>query len=525
VKKILSISLALGLVLGMILGAMPVTAQPPPGDWTVVGVTVAPNCELQRGAYNITFGAPATLTQGFHTISVKFPEGTAYPPLWRTGHILVNGTAVFGTEITQEGDVVTFLVPETTVVGPILVQFVPVTAAGVTTGVVNPPAGLYNLELKTSRAPMSTWVKSGWTWGPPARYAPYIIRPTVSTYAWSLDFGPTYDGIKPGFVPPFKACGQEGFGFEDNGRWVTEFDLSLGASPWWFYGCQGCPNMEAYITMTARPSTAARAHLYLDETLVHNFTSTNPLSPAQYYLLDDWDILAPDPDDEWALGLHFDTVGTYTLCFELIYSGTGVCELGCASVTLCIDFDVKQVKDAFAIPLYEKWNLISLPLVPFDSDIDAMVASLDDPWGDLLSIWHYDAFDKEWLVYGNGQTSLTDIEDGKSYWFRLWYSHANPDPDPVLTWWVFGTEKPQPPAGPLQYPVAQGWNMVGFTSMTDYPADEYLWNWGAPNPVIYGWNQDQWNLQTWELIGFTDNLESGQGYWMAFPVAGEIYVP
>ncbi len=197
-------------------------------------------------------------------------------------------------------------------------------------------------------------------------------------------------------------------------------------------------------------------------------------------------------------------------------------------VQKCYDFKVHQWKDADKITLDEKWNLISLPLVPFDTDIDAILAALPAAGhDDLVSIWYYDGCTDDWFVHGNGQTSLTTLEDGKGYWFRMKYPLAG-----TYTLWVFGTEKPMPPAGPAQYPVCLGWNMFGFTSMTslhmdNVPAGGYLWNWDAAvDPVVYGWQQGDWMVQGWVLKTFaTDSLDPGQGYWGAFPADGFIYVP
>jgi hypothetical protein len=60
--------------------------------------------------------------------------------------------------------------------------------------------------------------------------------------------------------------------------------------------------------------------------------------------------------------------------------------------------------------------------------------------------------------------------------------------------------------------------------------DDYLWNWvsvgGSPTPVVYGYTDDCWDAQTWELIDFTTGLMvPGDGYFMAFPWAGTIFVP
>jgi hypothetical protein len=264
--------------------------------------------------------------------------------------------------------------------------------------------------------------------------------------------------------------------------------------------------------------------------------------------------------DLWWTGyIHFDTPGDYTICFRAICVGGGgaceppLCEPGADILAEeCYDFKVHQWKDAVKLELDEKWNLISLPLVPFDTDLEAMLASVDlldyaTYFGsyrtilqsNLMSIHNYDAATGAWKVWASdgSQTSLTTLEDGKGYWFRLRYPLENSyylaygiGPPAVCgdyVWWVFGTELPEPPAGPAVYPVQAGWNMVGVTSMTDVAAANYLWNWTgglSPDPVIYGWDHGCFVNQKWSNIDFTTGtLESGQGYWVAFPSAGTVF--
>ena len=77
------------------------------------------------------------------------------------------------------------------------------------------------------------------------------------------------------------------------------------------------------------------------------------------------------------------------------------------------------------------WNLISLPITPFDTSIESVLTPLAFPY-DLVSIWYYDRCNDEWLVYGNGDTTfktLTTMEDGKAYWVRMRYpeeQHSDP---------------------------------------------------------------------------------------------------
>lgn len=83
------------------------------------------------------------------------------------------------------------------------------------------------------------------------------------------------------------------------------------------------------------------------------------------------------------------------------------------------------------VSLTAGWNLISLPIVPFDTSIESVLASLAFPY-DLISVWYYDCCEGEWLVYDNGDTgfkTLTIMEDGKAYWVHMRYpegQHSDP---------------------------------------------------------------------------------------------------
>ena len=151
--------------------------------------------------------------------------------------------------------------------------------------------------------------------------------------------------------------------------------------------------------------------------------------------------IGPDPKNTWWLGyIHFDTPGDYTLCFEAdCLAGAPACTPpNCPAGNIlykeCFNFKVHQWKDAAKLVLDEKWNLISLPLVPFDTNLTNMLASVDlldyetylASYGlvvqsNLLSIWNYDAHGQGLEGLWGWATSLTTIEDGKAYWFRLSY--------------------------------------------------------------------------------------------------------
>jgi hypothetical protein len=570
------------MILALSAMATPAAAKIPAGT---VKVNVSNACAGQIGVYNISFNTTASLTEGVHSVCIKFPAGTVVPATgspvpWFTGDVLIGepgdaGVPVFGSEITVTGTQVCFLVPIDFDAGALWVKFT------VDACIINPPAGRYQLEVWTSRAPDTTPVKN---------LVPYKISPCYSAYEFVVDFSPTYPEIALDFVPPMKACGQNSTGKDfytvynsTIPGWVEPFYLIFDAAS---AGCVApCTEVEFKLSLTASPQFPCGSGKLAEVTL--NLTGLGLGDPEYTYGGDlGWTQLTWDPCTDpdglpdkvdigsgtvtinaspqvvWLGWIHFSEVGDYTICVEADCVGGGpecttpICAEGNVLVKRCIDFTAHQWKDAAKVTLDEKWNLISLPLVPFDTDLEAMLASVDlfdyftyfasnrlVAQSNLLSIWNYDCTTKTWKTYGNGQSSLTTIEDGKAYWFRLRYpiypSWALDPTDPDLrkippyymcgnyTWWVFGTELPEPPASPKVYPVCAGWNMVGFTSMSLEANNVYLKNWVSatiPQPIIFGWDHGCFAAQGWNSIPFgATNLEPGQGYWISFPFAGSVY--
>jgi hypothetical protein len=171
------------------------------------------------------------------------------------------------------------------------------------------------------------------------------------------------------------------------------------------------------------------------------------------------------------------------------------------------------------------WNLISLPIMPFDTSIESVLAPLAFPH-DLISVWYYDRCQDEWLVYNNGDASfrtLKTMEAGKAYWVRMRYPEEQ-HPDPSISGaypyalWVFGTKAPMPPGMPSSYEVCEGWNMVGFRSMEEMAPEDYL---GAFSPSEYG-GISGWDPYLQDWITNPDKLVPGYGYWISFSEAGAI---
>jgi hypothetical protein len=220
------------------------------------------------------------------------------------------------------------------------------------------------------------------------------------------------------------------------------------------------------------------------------------------------------------------------VCFTVILSiagplwSTGVRASPAVGVPSQHHSDLYTVgENSGGVSLVGGWNFISLPVVPFDTSIESVLASLAFPY-DLISVWYYDRCEDEWLVYGNGNTTfktLTTMEAGKAYWVRMRYpeeQHSDPSVSGSYphALWVFGTKAPMPPDLPSSYDVCEGWNMVGFRSVEAMAPEDYLGNFSPSEyGAIYAWDP---YLQNW--ITNPNKLVPGYGYWIPFSAAGAI---
>ena len=164
------------------------------------------------------------------------------------------------------------------------------------------------------------------------------------------------------------------------------------------------------------------------------------------------------------------------------------------------------VFDVADVTLVQGWNLISLPLIPLDSSVNAVLAGI---LNDVNSVWYWSG---QWYSFvPGGPSDLTSMRDGKAYWINMKTAQN-------LT--LAGREMPQGNQLPPTYNVVVGWNMVGFKSTaTNVPAEDYLA--GTEYVRIYGYKNGAWFL----IPGppYTGYLEPGLGYWVAFTAPGTIY--
>ena len=164
---------------------------------------------------------------------------------------------------------------------------------------------------------------------------------------------------------------------------------------------------------------------------------------------------------------------------------------------------------SFDITLSPGANLISLPLVPDDIGIEAVLTGILDR---VETVWQYDTSGAvpRWRSYAPGTPSdLRVMRDGLGYWVLL-----KDGGDAVLT--VTGREE----TGPARR-VARGWNLVGYTSTSPQAPGEYLGALGGSAGTT--------------MVGYVGGaaaavlpsaappqLIPGRGYWLYLEAAGTI---
>jgi hypothetical protein len=453
-KKILSIILGLALVLSLSMAAATSVAAAVSG----ISVNVSPNNITMPAGYVINFTIAHGLTASSHWIKIQFPSETTVPNTgWSTGDVTVEGHGVASAEISVSGKVVTITVPiNIDAEAEVNVVF----TEGF--GIINPnTSGDYHLYVWTSRDESGT------------SQAYYISLLNESTYEFDYEVPDELWQDVP-----------------------AEFDMTLQTD---VEGENGYEHVQILFEADGPTGSSVTFNVSYDGGWYETTNSGNwsPSGAGGNFSV--------DADDEITIPfrLTFNTVGVYTIEFvadnldgedliveEIIFAVTGV---------------------SVNVTLNKGWNLMSLPVIPDDDDIEELLA---DIMGHVISVHYYRATTGTWLIYTPEYwTTLTTIEDGKAYWINM-SAAAN------LT--VIGQAIAAPASKPKTYNVVEGWNMIGFRSMDSMAAKEYL-N-GTECVRVYGFNITQGG---WFSLSVSDDdddeMKPGLGYWVAFSDDGTIY--
>jgi hypothetical protein len=180
------------------------------------------------------------------------------------------------------------------------------------------------------------------------------------------------------------------------------------------------------------------------------------------------------------------------------------------------------VNNRVEIPLQVGWNLISSPLMPYDTAIESVLSHLI-AHGTVESVWTmvYQAGAQKWNVWtptAGPVDTLTKIVDGQGYWIKM---KANDSLTIVGTWTTLGDSETPP-----SIPVYDGWNLIGYTHWgrpTVWPTDtvgDYLGA-GLIDNLQGLWFYDPWT-NVWKRLYEPQHLLPCMGYWLDTTEAGVI---
>ncbi len=166
--------------------------------------------------------------------------------------------------------------------------------------------------------------------------------------------------------------------------------------------------------------------------------------------------------------------------------------------------------------LREGWNLISLPFIQPDTNLDVVLSSII---GSYDAVQWYNASDNSdyWkhnsIKKSPNLNDLSNIDHIMGFWIHI------TKPGGVL-FEYFGIE----PTSNQTIQLYPGWNLVGFPSLTSYNRTEGLNNLTFGTHVDSIWTYDA-ATQKWKKIEQSDYFEIGQGYWIHAKTKCEWEVP
>jgi hypothetical protein len=155
--------------------------------------------------------------------------------------------------------------------------------------------------------------------------------------------------------------------------------------------------------------------------------------------------------------------------------------------------------------LHEGWNLISIPFIQPDTNLNAVLSSIS---GFYDAVQWYDANDKSnlWkhnqILKSSPLNDLTDLDHVKGIWIHITKPGG-----------VFFEYSGTPALTPQSISLRTGWNLVGYPSETEHVGKIGL------NNLKFGIHVDviQWydaETRSWQFLDAQGTFIPGRGYWV-----------
>ncbi|UCG70291.1 MAG: right-handed parallel beta-helix repeat-containing protein [Thermoplasmata archaeon] len=169
-----------------------------------------------------------------------------------------------------------------------------------------------------------------------------------------------------------------------------------------------------------------------------------------------------------------------------------------------------------AIFLYQGWNLISIPFIQSDTNLGTVLNSIKGSYDAVQWFNVSDSFDPWKHNCSLKPTHLNDLND-IDHLMGFWIYITKPG---GVLFEYFGIE----PILNQTISLHQGWNLVGYPSLTSYNRTEGLNNLTFNTHIDAIWTYNA-ATQKWEEIGSSDYFEIRKGYWIHTKTKCEWEVP
>lgn len=166
---------------------------------------------------------------------------------------------------------------------------------------------------------------------------------------------------------------------------------------------------------------------------------------------------------------------------------------------------------AISLPLTARWNLISLPKFPNDTNLESVMSSL---LGKYESVWTYDPTADGWLRYIVGGpdflNTLYTMDAGKGYWIDITAEEGT-----VL--YVIPKTPNSDPETAIQ--LSKGWNLVGYNLSEPQPIEDAMESIAGKYNSVWTYDslEEEWKRYVVDGPDFLNNLNimrPYEGYWI-----------
>jgi hypothetical protein len=176
------------------------------------------------------------------------------------------------------------------------------------------------------------------------------------------------------------------------------------------------------------------------------------------------------------------------------------------------------------VTLYPGWNLVSLPLIPTNTNIQNILGS---SISSITSVWTCSGGGSSggtWTYYAPGATSsLSTMVDGKAYWIQTNITSG------TVSFAFQGRMGNPPPSSPPTYTFSTpGWYMVGYKSTSSsHTLEDYAGSNTSGGTKIYTIPATGFDpvIQAYTTVTSATTLDPGYGYWIYYNSAGAITPP